>query len=730
MVKNFTDTVIASISQDEVLLPKRSPYMSASLPKEALTTWSQLLAELDLSHLTDHLTEDRLSLKDALSEAATDRVSFLTRLKTLKVGNLAERQKLANACSRAHRLDRWSPHGELSGKREPVAVERLWALSDVHTERAENMQWVLSLGHNKEYLNDTLILAGDVSDDPTIVHTTLSSLVSTFKTVFFVPGNHDLWVRTTQNGADAPEQTSLDVLASLMVVCHALGVKTAPAYAAGAIIVPILSWHHKSWDTEPDLTCWDGFAQADDCIMDYRRCKWPDHLDPYCNNDSIARHFDQMNDRPNGHGLEAVVQRLRRLHPGAPLVSFSHFVPRIELNPEKRYLITPALAKAIGSAHLRARIEALRPDCHVFGHTHFGWDITLGKVRYIQAALGYPQEREIRLSTVATGDDFPHGTDPTPVLVFTCRGSRRNAHKNDEDVQASEPKATLDVSDAASGPADEGAADGAGNGKSEGETEGKGADKDADTSSAGRAEAAGGVFAPQHVAGWSRFYELYPRRPELTYLVPPYVAARLTQLEGGMVGWGDHVECAAWELGPPTALAIGGHVPRDAKQVSPRRSGGDRATSAQLAPLPIAHFVMSFCGAGLAGLSIGFQFRWRGALYVWLIRPLDLSRERGCARRDRRRSEGAAERAQADVANGARDRRSDAEVGGGRRHSCCHGGMQHCGGGPARRCRRGDPCCAESFYARVELSGGQDRASTRAAAAAGGEVLGAINASR
>ena len=41
------------------------------------------------------------------------------------------------------------------------------------------------------------------------------------------------------------------------------------------------------------------------------------------------------------------------------LVTFSHFVPRVELNPEKRYLYYPNLVKATGSDFLRARLERL-----------------------------------------------------------------------------------------------------------------------------------------------------------------------------------------------------------------------------------------------------------------------------------------------------------------------------------------------------------------------------------
>jgi Icc-related predicted phosphoesterase len=56
----------------------------------------------------------------------------------------------------------------------------------------------------------------------------------------------------------------------------------------------------------------------------------------------------------------------------------------VELMPEKRYLFFPNLSKVVGSTPLQERVEALRPDIHLFGHTHFGWDQTIDGVRYMQ----------------------------------------------------------------------------------------------------------------------------------------------------------------------------------------------------------------------------------------------------------------------------------------------------------------------------------------------------------
>jgi 3',5'-cyclic AMP phosphodiesterase CpdA len=45
------------------------------------------------------------------------------------------------------------------------------------------------------YQKDCLILAGDISDDQAILRTTFQLMRKKFQHVFFVPGNHDLWVR-------------------------------------------------------------------------------------------------------------------------------------------------------------------------------------------------------------------------------------------------------------------------------------------------------------------------------------------------------------------------------------------------------------------------------------------------------------------------------------------------------------------------------------------------------
>src|SRR6185312_2446657 len=72
---------------------------------------------------------------------------------------------------------------------------RIFAISDVHTDFRENFQLLEGLS-TREYRGDSLILAGDVSHDVTVLRRTLDLFLARFAHVFFVPGNHELWVRT------------------------------------------------------------------------------------------------------------------------------------------------------------------------------------------------------------------------------------------------------------------------------------------------------------------------------------------------------------------------------------------------------------------------------------------------------------------------------------------------------------------------------------------------------
>lgn len=291
-------------------------------------------------------------------------------------------------------------------------------MSDIHTDYALNMDWARSLASEPAYRHDVLLLAGDVSDKLDIFQETLAVLAGSFGAVFFVPGNHDLWCR--RDGSDGAD--SLDKLRRLDEICSDLGVLTTPQRVAMAdggcvSILPLLSFHHSSFDTEPDVTGLR-LPSARAIVSDYKATRWPEAL--VCGEVALAQWLDDENDTLPGARATAQAQGRPGIEPllsygeardgGAHLISFSHFLPRIELIPEKRFLIYPPLMSAVGSDPLGRRMASVRPDVHVFGHTHFGWDAAIDGVRYVQAALATPSERAGRPGSLQVGE-APVGVD-------------------------------------------------------------------------------------------------------------------------------------------------------------------------------------------------------------------------------------------------------------------------------------------------------------------------------
>ena len=242
--------------------------------------------------------------------------------------------------------------------------------------------------------------------------------------MFFTPGNHELW---TERRASTPAADSVAKLDAVLSLCDALGVRTQPALvgagpnATPLWVCPLLSWYHAEFDTEPEL---DVIAVPPSyaIMADFRACRWPPGVD--ARRDDVARLMDARNDAAAASWPPELVHALGQ-EPAArrhPVLTFSHFLPRLELCPEKRFLFFPNLPQAVGSTFLGARVSALRPAVHVFGHTHFACDTTLDDgVRYVQAALAYPEERESRMGTLRIGS-LAEREKLAPLLLYDAAG--------------------------------------------------------------------------------------------------------------------------------------------------------------------------------------------------------------------------------------------------------------------------------------------------------------------
>jgi 3',5'-cyclic AMP phosphodiesterase CpdA len=236
---------------------------------------------------------------------------------------------------------------------------RCWAVSDLHVDYAGNLRWVEALSR-EDYTDDALLLPGDLSADEGLQERVLRGLADRFAAVFFTPGNHDVWVRRGE-GID-----SLRRHERLLECCAGYGVHTAPARFGPLTVVPLLGWYDFSFGRPS--------AELRERWADFRHCRWPAGMDV----PEVAAFLLGLNPPPE--------------RPAGPVVSLSHWLPRIDALPERvdpeRYLLTPVL----GARALDGRLRAWGSTWHLFGHSHLNARRVHGGVTYVNNAYGYPSE--------------------------------------------------------------------------------------------------------------------------------------------------------------------------------------------------------------------------------------------------------------------------------------------------------------------------------------------------
>lgn len=238
---------------------------------------------------------------------------------------------------------------------------RLFATSDLHTDYKENLRWLEELS-DVDYRADALIVAGDISDRFEVIRETLLLLRRKFRHLLFTPGNHELWVR----GA---HYDSVEKFKRVLSLCDELGVVTAPLRLEKLWVVPLFSWYDGIFDSGMQHERAARLAWAD-----FHFCKWPASTTP------LADYFLRLNE-----------PRLKAYD--APVITFSHFIPRSDLLPPREYLRVKWLESVSICAALDNQIRQLRSSVHVCGHTHTTIDRVVGGVRYVQNPVRYPKER-------------------------------------------------------------------------------------------------------------------------------------------------------------------------------------------------------------------------------------------------------------------------------------------------------------------------------------------------
>ena len=240
---------------------------------------------------------------------------------------------------------------------------RVFTVSDVHVDYKLNQQWLEGLS-NQDFTSDVLILAGDLTDDIPLLTRCFKALEKKFKAVLYVPGNHELWVRKCGT-AD-----SIAKFDKVCAIANEQGLYTSVWEQDDVAIVPLYSWY--------DLSFGEMTPQLKNMWMDYRACVWPE---------------DMTLQQVNSYFLNLNASVLATT--AKTVISFSHFLPRIDLMPfyipQKYRFIYPVL----GTNLLEKQLRVLQPDIHIYGHSHVNRALTINGINYINNAFGYPGENVI-----------------------------------------------------------------------------------------------------------------------------------------------------------------------------------------------------------------------------------------------------------------------------------------------------------------------------------------------
>ncbi|MBD3224288.1 MAG: hypothetical protein GF313_06125 [Caldithrix sp.] len=267
---------------------------------------------------------------------------------------------------------------------------RILALSDIHIDYDENRQWIADLS-DSDYKADVLLLAGDVSHKFDQLMRVISHLRGKFYKLFFVPGNHDLWIRA-ENWTDSVHKFN-----AIIDFCRKNDISIQPESVPNAgkrrlTIYPLFSWYTEPQEGE-DTLYWHkpGEDPQNRMWSDNYFISWPNSVSPF----HPVTYFTHLN------------ESMMNVNPQGRVITFSHFIPRqemmfnefppiIDMEKIKKYDRNPRFnfSRVAGSSLIDQQLRRLQSSIHVYGHQHINRDREVEGVRYLSHALGYPNERK------------------------------------------------------------------------------------------------------------------------------------------------------------------------------------------------------------------------------------------------------------------------------------------------------------------------------------------------
>ncbi|CAM2744044.1 metallophosphoesterase [Corynebacterium propinquum] len=251
---------------------------------------------------------------------------------------------------------------------DPVAFPpTLWAVADLHAAVRANRKRLAEI--TPRHPDDWLIVAGDVAERTDLIASVLSELRSRFSQVIWVPGNHELFCRSTDSHVGRAKYDSL------VQLCREIDVLTPedsfPVFG-DTTIVPLFTLYDYSFrpagmGVEEAL---DAAAQKNVVLADEIAIAPFTDIRAWC--------WDR---------LAYSITRLSRVN--GPTVLINHW-PLVQ-EPTLR-LGLPEIALWCGTRHTRHWPRRYRAKAVVYGHLHMPDESEFDGVVHHEVSLGYPRE--------------------------------------------------------------------------------------------------------------------------------------------------------------------------------------------------------------------------------------------------------------------------------------------------------------------------------------------------
>jgi predicted phosphodiesterase len=254
----------------------------------------------------------------------------------------------------------------------------LWAISDLHIGVQSNKN---ALRAFTERSDDWLILAGDICERAEDLEWAFSLFTQRFSKVFWVPGNHELWLVTKAE----QEKNSLAKYASLVTLARKYGIVTPEDPwltfpVTGHVIVPLFTMYDYSFrPAEISRAQVIEWAMAENCLCTDEVAIKPA---PFKSVDDWSRQL-----------CERAISRFdKELPEQARTILINHFPLREDLVHIPR---VPRFSPWCGTKETEHWHIRYRADVVVSGHLHVRSTRTRDGTRFEEVSLGYARQWDV-----------------------------------------------------------------------------------------------------------------------------------------------------------------------------------------------------------------------------------------------------------------------------------------------------------------------------------------------